>query len=458
MSARHAVPMDNPFLTAPIGRLFVSNALPMAVVMSMGGLLTVVDGILVGRFIGPDALAAVSLAFPVVMVLSALAMLVGGGMSSVMARALGAGERDGAARIFAGAHGLALALSSGVVLLWAVAGPFMMGTSAVAGLAQEYLRIVILGTPVQMLLGLHADALRNEGRAAAVAMLSVLVNLFNIAANWLMIVVLGLGIAGSALGTVAAQLLGLALLFGLRARGRSQLPFSLLRNHSWRGGWGQILRLGMPLCLGFIGIAVVAVIVILSLQRHAGMDRDELIAAYGSVTRLLSFAFLPQMAIALAMQSIVGNNAGAGDIGRAQAVLRLALGAALLWCLMVALVGILAGASLGRWFSADPAVVAAVAAILRPMLLFYAGSGPVLVLALYFQALGQPGRTAALTLLKPWLLTPFLIVALSAGLGMSGIWLAFPLADAIILLLALMIGRRALSNARCRATHKETGR
>ena len=103
-------------------------------------------------------------------------------------------------------------------------------------------------------------------------------------------------------------------------------------------------------------------------------------------------------------------------------------------------------------------MVAAVAAILRPMLLFYAGSGPVLVLALYFQALGQPGRTAALTLVKPWLLTPFLILALSAGLGVSGIWLAFPLADAIILLLALMIGRRALSNARCRATHKETGR
>lgn len=59
MSVRHTVLQDNPFLTAPIGRLFWSNALPMAVVLSMGGILNVVDGIFVGRFIGPEALSAV---------------------------------------------------------------------------------------------------------------------------------------------------------------------------------------------------------------------------------------------------------------------------------------------------------------------------------------------------------------------------------------------------------------
>ncbi len=88
MSVRHASQQANPFLTAPIGRLFLSNAFPMAVVMSMGGVLNVVDGVFVGRFIGSDALAAVSLAFPFAMVLSALTVLVGGGMSSLMARHL----------------------------------------------------------------------------------------------------------------------------------------------------------------------------------------------------------------------------------------------------------------------------------------------------------------------------------------------------------------------------------
>lgn len=450
MSVRHAVLQDNPFLTAPIGRLFWSNALPMAMVMSMGGILNVVDGIIVGRFIGPQALAAVSLAFPVAMVLTALATLVGGGMSSLLARHLGAGDRAAAGRIFAGAHGLVLAISVGVIVLWVLAGggfvAAMAGEPRVAGLAQDYLRILILGAPVQLLLGLHADALRNEGRAGVIAGLSVLVNLINIGANWLGIVVLGLGIAGSALGTVAALAIGLALLIVVRAHGGGLLPLSVLRQ-SWLAGWSRITRLGLPLCLSFIGIAVSASVVMLALRLHAGADHATLVASYGVVTRLLGFAFLPQMAIALATQSISGNNAGAGRPDRAEAALRLAMAAGFVWCLLVVLIGLVGGHALAGWFSDDPAVTTAVAQILRPMMLVYAASGPVLVLALHFQAIGQPGRTAALTLVKPWLLSPALVLLLSAILGVPGIWLAFPVADVVILALAVGIGRRALAPA-----------
>lgn len=452
MSAWRADQQVNPFLTAPVGRLFLSNALPMAVVMSMGGLLTVVDGVFVGRIIGPDALAAVSLAFPVAMVLSALTTLAGGGMSSLMARHLGAGDRAAAGHVFVQAHGLVLAISAALAALWATGGPMLVDSMAagdprIAGLARDYLGIIILCAPVQFLLGIHADALRSEGRASLIAALSVMVNLFNIGANWLGIVGLGLGISGSALGTVAAQAVGLALVVGVRGRAKGLLPLSILQGQSWLGAWSQIVRLGLPLCLSFIGIAVVASIVILALQFSAGAAYDDLVAAYGVVTRLLGFAFLPQMAIALATQSIVGNNAGAGRHDRARAVLQLAMAVAFLWCLSVMLVGVCAGPTLGRWFSDDPAVIATVAFILRRMLLFYALSGPILVLALYFQALGQPGRTAALTLVKPWLLTPLLIVALSAGFGVAGIWLAFPTAEAINFGLAVMIGRKTLLSA-----------
>ena len=454
MSVRHAVLQDNPFLTAPIGRLFWSNALPMAVVMSMGGILNVVDGIFVGRFIGPEALAAVSLAFPVVMVLTALATLVGGGMSSLMARHLGAGEHAAAGRVFAGAHGLVLVISAGVIAVWALLGggfvEAMAGAPRVAGQAQDYLRILVLAVPVQLLLGLHADALRNEGRAGVIAGLSVLVNLINIGANWLGIVVLGLGIAGSALGTVAAQGIGLALLVAVRARKGGVLPLSVLQQ-SWNAGWQQIIRLGLPLCLSFIGIAVSASVVMLALRLQAGADHGALVAGYGVATRLLGFAFLPQMAIALATQSISGNNAGAGRPDRAQAALRLAMAAGFLWCLLVALIGLVGGHALAGWFSDDPAVTAAVAQILRPMMLVYAASGPVLVLALHFQALGQPGRTAALTLVKPWLLSPALVMLLSTTFGVRGIWLAFPVADAVILALAVGIGRDAFLQVRGQA-------
>lgn len=449
MSMRHATKQINPFLSVPIGRLFLLNALPMTAVMLMGGVLNIVDGIFVGLFIGSDALAAVSLAFPIAMVLSALSTLAGGGLSSLMARHLGAGDHIPAGRVFAEAHGLVLAISIALVALWQVVGIALIGSMAagnpkVAELAQGYLQIMMIGAPIQLMLGIHADALRTEGQAGLIAILSVLVNLFNIGANWLGIVMLGLGVSGSALGTVAAQALGLVLVLSVRRYSKRLLPLSVLRTHNWLRGWSQIIRLGLPLCLSFIGIAVVVSTVMLSLRLHAGAELSAFVAAYGVVTRLLSFAFLPQMAIALATQSIAGNNVGAGRNDRALATLRLAISAAFLWCMSVALTGTFAGTAIGSWFSNDPAVINAIAEILPPMMLVYASSGPILVLALYFQSLGQPGRTAVLTLVKPWLLTPLLILTLSASFGVPGIWMAFPLAELIMLMFAVVIGRNVL--------------
>ena len=89
------------------------------------------------------------------------------------------------------------------------------------------------------------------------------------------------------------------------------------------------------------------------------------------------------------------------------------------------------------------------------MMLVYVSSGPILVLALYFQGLDQPGRTAALTLVKPWLLTPLLILMLSAGFGVPGIWMAFPLAEAIMLMIAVVIGRNVLRTSGVQAFNAE---
>ena len=108
---------------------------------------------------------------------------------------------------------------------------------------------------------------------------------------------------------------------------------------------------------------------------------------------------------------------------------------------MVELTGLFAGQVVGGLFSRDPQVALAIAAILKPMPALYVFAGPILVLVMYLQALGQPGRTAALTLVKPRLLMPILILGLSAVFGVKGIRLAYPAADGVVLLTALFIGR-----------------
>lgn len=435
---------ENRFLTAPVGRLFWTNAVPMALVMSMSGLLNVVDAAFLGHFVGAAALTAVSLSFPVAMLTIALSTLVSGGMSSLLARRLGAGDIPAAGAVFAAAHGLALAIALGLAAGFFALGPWglrhLSGAEGEAlGMAQRFLMILICGTPVQFLLGLHADALRNEGRAGLLALLSVAVTLANIALNYGLIVGFHLGVAGSALGTVLAQAMGLGLLVTVRLRDARLLPLGVLLRHSWARGWGQILALGAPLSLSFIGMALVTATVIGTLMTQGAAGSAESVAAYGIVIRILGFTFMPMMAIAMAMQSIVGNNFGARLTQRSDKALRLALAAAFTYCLAIELALFAAKSRIGAGFVEAPGVVAEVGTILAPMLTLYLSVGPVLVLALYFQAIGQPGRAAALTLTKPFLLSPLLVLGFAGLWGARALWLAFPMGDAVMLALAALL-------------------
>jgi putative MATE family efflux protein len=449
MSSEHA--SQNRFLTASIGRLFAANALPMMVMMLMSGLLAVIDAAFLGHFVGPDALAAVSLVFPILMITIALSTLVSGGMSSLLARQLGAGDQRNASAVFAQAHGLALFLSGLLIVAFCTVAGFAIGELSggradIAQMAYTYLAIMIVASPLQLLLGVHADVWRNEGHAGLIALMSAGVTLANIALNYVLIVPMDLGVAGSAIGTAIAQGAGLALLAGLRWRGGGILRMSDLGKSRWIGGWRPILTLGAPVSFSFIGIALVSATVITTLRLTAGAGYVDSVAAYGIVTRIISFAFLPLMAIAMATQTIVGHNVGAKLYPRSDAALQTALALAFGYCVLVEACLLIGRAWIGGVFVTSPDVIDQVGGILGPMLSLYLFTGPVLVLALYFQAVGKPGRTALLTLTKPFALSPVLLAGLGFFIGAKAIWFAFPIADAIIAATALGVviatGRR----------------
>ncbi|MEQ8557771.1 MAG: MATE family efflux transporter [Henriciella sp.] len=428
---------QNGFLTRSPARLFAENAIPMVFIMMMNGLLNVVDAIFLGHYVGTDAMAAVSIAFPFIMATIAFSTLVSGGMSSLLARHLGAGDVEAASRLFARAHGLALAVALIAIAAYLAFGRAVVvqasgGDEVIARMGHVYLMIMFVGLPVQFMLGVHGDACRNEGRAGLMALLSVGVTLGNAGLNFVLIVVLGWGVAGSAVGTVAAQGLAAALLVGIRLRAGGPVPLAALRRYRWTGGWKPILTLGAPLSLSFIGMALVSSVVIATLRLTAGETYPTLLAAYGIVTRIFGFTYLPLMAIGLATQAIAGNNVGAGLVRRSNETLLIAVGTAFIYGLTVESVLLMGGHWLGAGFVGDDAVIAAVASILRPMAALYLFTGPVLVVALYFQAVGQPGRTALLTLVKPFLLLPALIAAVAGVFGGDALWFAFPAADLVM--------------------------
>ncbi|HWO30164.1 MAG TPA: MATE family efflux transporter, partial [Candidatus Acidoferrum sp.] len=94
--------LDNPYTRDSIAATFVRTALPIVFLTSVNGLLTVVDAVFLGIFVGPEALTAVTIAFPISMLMIALAAMISTGMASVLGRLLGANRLDDARRIFAG--------------------------------------------------------------------------------------------------------------------------------------------------------------------------------------------------------------------------------------------------------------------------------------------------------------------------------------------------------------------
>ncbi|MCA0871757.1 MATE family efflux transporter [Seohaeicola saemankumensis] len=440
---------ENHFLTGPLGSIYARTALPIIFVMGMNGLLTVVDALFLGHYVGPEALAAVTLMFPLYMLIVALATLVAGGMSSLLARHLGGRRFDAAKAVFAGAHGLALMLSAGLIGLFVLFGrPVTLlaagGSAELAEMGLVYLRITVLFTPLMFVLSVNSDALRNEGRVGFMAATSLLVSLSNIGFDYLLIARLHMGVAGSAYGTALAQMLAMAIIATFRFRGQTLLRPGVLLRYDPRSHWPAILALGAPQSLNFIGLALGSGSVVIALQIAAAPGYAETMSAYGIVTRVMTFTFLPLLGLSHAMQTITGNNYGSEQWHRSDASLRLALIAALAYCAGAQAVLTLWAPQIGAGFVDDPEVIAEVARILPVIVTMFAVAGPLMMIASYFQAIGDAPRAALLGLSKPYLFAIPLTFALVYLRGEPGIWIAGPLAEALLLVLtALVLMQRA---------------
>lgn len=445
---------DNTFLHGRLGAIYLKTALPIIFVMGMNGLLAVADALFLGHYVGPDALAAVTLMFPLYMVIVSLATLVSSGMSSLLARHLGAQNTAAAQGVFTGAHGLAMMMSLVLMLLFITFGPLVAtltagGSATLADLGLIYLRITVFFTPLFFILAVNSDALRNEGRVGFMAAMSLLTSIGNIGFNYILIVLLDMGVAGSAYGTALAQFLALSIILGFRIRGKTALRPSAMLENRWTTSWGRILALGAPQSLGFMGLALGSAAIVAALQMVNAPHYDSTITAYGIITRIITFTFLPLLGLGHAMQTITGNNYGAGAFARSDQSLRIAIRVSFAYCATIQIIFTLAAPHLGRAFVDDPVVIAEVGRILPIMAVTFFAAGPLMMIATHFQATGDAMRASILGLSKPYLFAIPLTFILALQMGEIGIWIAGPVAEILLGVLTIIIlSQRARRTAR----------
>lgn len=433
---------DNIYLRGALLPLFGKTALPLVLVMTINGLFSVVDAYFLGVYVGADALVAVTLMFPFYMITVALANLVGNGFSSIYARRIGASDTFGAESILASALTLALLVCALLMLGDLAFGATLSrllanGSDILAELGHSYIRIIILFSPLNFILAINVSALRSRGKLSLMTMIMLLSALLNIAFDWLLVAQLGFGVVGSAYGTALAQGLALAVLFAIQLKTRFALPS--LRPSTQ--GWSAILALGAPTSLGYLGMSLSAGLTLIMLQSFAGEAYADTSGAFGIMTRLMTFTFMPLLGLSLAFQTIAGNNFGAGNTTRTRQSLTHAMTLAFVYCAVVQLAFTISVNQIGALFVDDTGIQTELTRILpvnaAGMFLF----GPLMMVSTYYQAIGDAPRAGLLGLSRTYLFGLPFIACLPFVIGEWGIWLAGPLAELCVLALTAYVAR-----------------
>jgi len=409
--ARGAGAASNPLLDAPIPRTILRLTAPSLVLALFQTAVSVGDTYFVGR-LGTDALAGLALAFPLVMLLQMLsAGAMGGGVSSAIARALGANDRAQARTLVA--HALVIAMVAGVLftllLLAFGAGLYALlgGRGDALGQAMRYSDVLFAGAVFVWLANTLASALRGSGNTLVPAIALVSAAIVQVPLSGAL--TLGwsplpqLGIRGTALSYVIAFALasvGLAIHLWSTPLRPQRADWQLARQR-----FREILRVGAISSLGALQTVLTAIL----LTGFVAGFGSAALAGYGVGVRLELLQVPIVFAVGQALVVMVGTHVGARRAERAKRIAWSGAAAAVLVCLAI---GVFVAVFPSAWvgiFSDDPAVLATGGLYLRIVAPTYPlfGAG----LALYFASQGA-GR-----ILLPMLAgTARLLVVLVGGI------------------------------------------
>jgi putative MATE family efflux protein len=402
--------------------------------MFLGNLLqalyNTVDSFWVGRFLGPEALGAVSVGFPIIFALVSIVAGLAVAATVLVSQYYGARQMDSVKRTI-GNTLVILGLSSVAIsipgVLFARRILRLINTPPqVMEMAAQYLQVFIAGLIFMFLYNALSSIMRGLGDSRTPLVFLFYTTMINIALDPLMIFGIGplpaMGVAGAAFATVIAQAISVALLFRHLSRVTNLLPRT---RDQWRPDWQLTVttfRIGLPAGAQQLMVSLGG-LVITSIINTFGATT---VAAFGAASRLDQFAFMPAMSTGLAVSSLVGQNIGAGKHDRVRDVVRSGLMLTGGIAAVISLVVMAAPKLLLGVFTADTMVLGAGATYLRivafsyvPLSLMFAVNGAL-------RGAGDTMPTMLTTVIALWAVRVPLARTLSSipSLGVKGVWIA----------------------------------
>ncbi len=401
---------------------------PMLLGNLLQALYNTVDSFWVGRFIGPAALGAVSVSFPIIFGLVALIMGLTMATTTMVSQYRGARDEVRVRRTIANSLVLVSMLgilSSAVGVVFRVDILQLMRTPPeILGPAADYLGIFLIGLLPMFLYNVLSSILRGLGDSRTPLRFLAYATTLNIILDPIFIIGVGpvpaLGIRGVALATLVSQTLSAILTVRYLMHETDLIPS---KREEWRliGELAaKLFTIGLP-AAAQSAVVSFSMIIVTSIVNTFG---PTVVAAFGAAARLDQFAFLPALSIGLAVSALVGQNLGAGKFERVKEILRWSMVATLSITGVMTLVAILSPGILIKVFTNDPGVLAEGSKYLRIVGLNYIPLAAMFTLTGVLRGAGDTFASMLITLVTLWFVRLPLAayLAYQLGWGVSGAW------------------------------------
>jgi putative MATE family efflux protein len=423
---------------------------PMIVVMLLMSTYNLVNAIWVAG-LGPDALAAVGFVTPLFMVLIGIGNGLGAGATSLISRRIGAGDHAGANN--AALHALFITFILSIIAtvpLVLLAEPILLafGAGDTVSLAVEYGQIIFCSTIFLLMTSVAAAILRAEGDTKRTMYVLGASSVLNIILDPLLIYGAGMGIAGAAWGMIISQVMvALVLLYWFFVKKDTYVSLSLKCYIPNRQITRDILGVGLPASTEFFLMSILSIIINFMLVLVAGTDA---VAVYTAGWRLVMFAIIPLVGIAMSVVSVVGAAYGGRHYEKLPVIHHFSILFGLAIAIFTSVITWIFAHQIADVFTYSQegaALAPTIAAFIGIMCFFYPFVPPGMMSASVFQGVGKGMTSLALTVLRELVFIAVFAYLLGFifGFGEHGIWWGMVVGDILGSLVAYVWARAYIS-------------
>lgn len=415
-------------------------AFPSIIMMIFMSLYTIVDGIFISRFLGSNALSSLNIVFPVINVVIAIATMLGTGGNAIISKYLGEGRDRDARECLTHFTVIGLAIS---LLLLVLTQIFLTplcralgSTDVLLADCRAYLSVSLLFAPACMLQTLFQSYLVTAGMPALGLFLTIGAGILNAVLDYVLILVFPMGIAGAAIATGIGQSVPAVAGLFYFLLSRKGLYFTRFRLHPkelfmacYNGSSEMVTQLSNAV------ITFLFNLIMLDLAGENGV---------AAITILLYGQFLFNafyLGFSIGISPIVGFQYGAGNRKQLRSIYRTSFLFVLASSVALTVIAVLSSTPLVSVFTRDPETFTLADAGFRIFAFNFLFSGFNIASSGFFTALSNGRVSAIISFLRTLVFIVLSLLTLPRFFGITGAWLAIPVAEFLTLMLALRLHR-----------------